>query len=72
LGGRLWAVFTLFWVTIPVTVSYMRDVVSAFRAGYSANPGNFADAVLAASYFLVPTIAGIVLWAGGILRQERT
>jgi hypothetical protein len=71
-GGRLWAVFTLFWVTIPVTVSYMRDVVSAFRAGYSANPGNFADAVLAASYFLVPTIAGIVLWAGGILRQERT
>jgi hypothetical protein len=71
-AGRLWAVFTLFWVTVPVTLSYLRDVVGAFRAGYSANPGNFADAVLAASYFLVPTIAGIVLWAGGVLRQERT
>jgi hypothetical protein len=71
-AGRLWAVFTLFWVTVPVTMSYLRDVVGAFRAGYSANPGHFADAVLAASYFLVPTVAGIVLWAGGILRQERT
>ena len=63
--------FTLFWVTVPVCASYLRDVMAAFRAGYSASPGNFADALIAASYFLVPTIAGIVLWTGGTLHKER-
>jgi putative peptide zinc metalloprotease protein len=70
-AGRLWAVFTLFWVTVPVGISYLRDVVNAFRVGYSTSPGDFADALIAASYFLVPTIAGIVLWIGGTFRQER-
>jgi putative peptide zinc metalloprotease protein len=70
-AGRLWALFTLFWVTVPVSASYLRDVVAAFRAGYSASPGNFVDALIAAGYFLVPTIAGIVLWIGGTFRKER-
>jgi hypothetical protein len=70
-AGRLWAVFTLFWVTVPVCASYLRDVVAAFRAGYTASPGNFADALIAASYFLVPTVAGIVLWIGATLHKER-
>jgi len=71
LGGRIWAVFTLFWITVPVAVSYLRVVADAFSSGYAANPGNFVDAIVMATYFLVPTIAGLVLWLGATLRQER-
>ena len=70
LAGRAWAFVTLFWVTIPVTVSYWGSLVGAFRAGYSQNPSNFLDALVVSLYFLVPTVAGFVFWAGSFARPK--
>ena len=71
LAGRVWAFATLFWLTIPVGARYIRDLAGVFNTGYSANPSNFIDAVALATYFLVPTAAGLVLWARGLLKPER-
>jgi putative peptide zinc metalloprotease protein len=70
-AGRIWAVATLFLVTLPVGLSYARNLAGAFKAGYSANPSNFADALVLATCFLAPIMAGLMLWVGGILRPER-
>jgi len=71
IAGRIWAVLVLVVVTLPVSFSYLRDLTAAFRLGYSANPGNFADALVVATYVLAPLIAGFVLWIGGMVRRER-
>jgi hypothetical protein len=71
IAGRIWAITTLFWLTIPVCAQYIRDIGGVFKAGYSANPSNFIDSVVLASYFLTPTAAGLVLWARGLLKPER-
>jgi putative peptide zinc metalloprotease protein len=71
LAGRIWAVCVLLLVTLPVGLSYIRSLGSAFRTGYSANPADFADAVVLACYFLAPTIGGLALWIAGVARRER-
>jgi hypothetical protein len=70
LTGRAWAFFTLFWITIPVCVGYWGSLVPALRVGYSANPSDFLDALTASVYFLFPTIAGFVFWAGALMRRK--
>jgi putative peptide zinc metalloprotease protein len=71
LGGRVWALGVLFLVTLPVAVSYISSLGDAFHNGYRANPSDFLDAVLLAAYFLVPTLAGLMLWIAGMARRER-
>jgi putative peptide zinc metalloprotease protein len=71
-GGRIAAVALLCIVTIPLAVRYTRSLGEAFRIGFSANPSNFLDALLLALYFLVPTIAGFILWLRSMMRQQRT
>jgi hypothetical protein len=72
IAGRIWATCVLLLVTVPVGIKYVRDLGRAFRAGYSANLSNFADAAVVAAYFIIPTIVGFVLWIGGLARRERT
>jgi putative peptide zinc metalloprotease protein len=72
MAGRVWAVATLFLVTVPVSLSYARNLAGALKAGYSANPSNFTDAVVLTACFFLPVMAGLMLWVGGILRRERT
>jgi putative peptide zinc metalloprotease protein len=69
-GGRIAAVVLLCIVTIPLAIRYIRSLGEAFRIGFSANPSNFLDALLLAVYFLVPTIAGFILWARSMMRRE--
>jgi hypothetical protein len=71
MAGRAASFFLLFAVTIPIAIQYIRDLAGAFRVGYSANPSNFLDAVLLASYFLVPLLAGVIMWIGSFARRER-
>jgi putative peptide zinc metalloprotease protein len=71
-AGRLWALFLLLAVTIPLFVRYAGNLASAFRTGYSANPSNFVDAVLLATYFLLPTTIGFTLWVSGMVRRQRS
>jgi len=70
LAGRAWAFVTLFWVTIPVCLGYWGSLVPAFRVGYAANPSDFLDALTASMYFLIPTMAGFVFWAGALIRPK--
>jgi putative peptide zinc metalloprotease protein len=72
IAGRVWAIALLCVVTIPVGILYIRSFADAFRTGFAANPSNFVDVTVVATYFIVPTIAGFVLWFRAMLRQERT
>ena len=72
LVGRAWAFATLFWVTIPLVVGYWGSLIPAFRDGYAVNPSNFIDSLAAATYFLVPTVAGFVVWAGALMRTKES
>jgi hypothetical protein len=71
LAGRVWALAVLFWATVPIGLSYVHGLGGRLRAGYSANPYDFVDAVVLTTYFLVPTTAGLMLWIGGLVRRER-
>lgn len=70
LAGIAWAFGSLFWVTIPFCASYGASLLRAFRTGYAVNPADFLDAVLASCYFLIPTLAGFVLWARTLIRPK--
>jgi len=72
LAGRAWAFVTLFWVTMPVAAGYWGSLIPALRDGYSVNPSNFIDSLAAATYFLVPTVAGFVFWAGALMRPKES
>jgi hypothetical protein len=71
-AGRVWAFSVLLSVTLPVGLSYIRNLGATFKAGYFANPSDFIDAFLVAAYFIVPMIAGFTLWIGALARRERT
>jgi hypothetical protein len=58
-------------VTLPLVVHYAGNLVAAFKAGFSANPSDFIDAFLLATYFLVPIVVGFTLWIGSMVRRER-
>jgi len=53
-AGRIWAPSLLWLITVPLSLTYLRNLVGVFRVGYSANPSDFIDAVVLANYFLVP------------------
>ncbi len=72
LAGIAWAFGSLLCVTLPFCASYAVSLTRAFRAGYSANPSDFIDAVLACCYFLIPTGAGIALWGWTLIRPKGT
>jgi putative peptide zinc metalloprotease protein len=72
LAGIVWAFGSLICVTIPFCASYGVSLMRAFRAGYSANPPDFIDAALACCYFLVPTVAGIVVWGWTLIHPKGT
>jgi hypothetical protein len=72
IGGRIWAIFMLFWMTIPVSVGYIRDLSHVFRAGYLANPWNFIDGALIATIFLTFTLAGFILWVHRLVIRQRS
>lgn len=70
--GRIAALTGLFVVTIPVSLLYIRSLVTTFKTGYSASPRDFIDALLLANYVLIPIIIGMAMWIGGFVRRERT
>ena len=71
IAGRVWAVTTFLWVTVPLCVGYTRNVAAALKTGYAADPANFLDAVALAAYFLLPTALGLVLWSRSFMVHER-
>jgi putative peptide zinc metalloprotease protein len=71
IAGRIWSLCLLLLVTVPVGVSYVRNLGAAFKTGYSANPSDFIDALVMAAVFLIPVVMGFILWTGALMRRER-
>jgi putative peptide zinc metalloprotease protein len=69
--GRALAFGALFFVTIPLASGYFRLLAGAFQKGFKANPSAFVDAVVIATFTLVPLVAGAVLWIIGLLKNWR-
>lgn len=70
-AGRILALTLLFTVTLPLAVLYIRNLGLTFKRGYSSSPSDFADALLLASYFLIPLSVGLVLWLRSLVRHAR-
>jgi hypothetical protein len=70
LAGIAWAFSILVSVTIPLCASYGVNLLHVFRTGYTANPPDFIDAVLTCCYFVIPTVAGIILWLWTLVRPK--
>lgn len=70
--GRIAALSMLSLITIPLFIYYSRNLAEAVRTGYSANPGNFLDAMMFTFYFLMPVTLGITLWIRSLVRGERS
>jgi putative peptide zinc metalloprotease protein len=68
-GGRIFALFLLWKVTVPVAIFYSRYVFEALRSGYSKNPGRFVDALTLSVYFLIPLVLGFILWVKTLSRR---
>jgi putative peptide zinc metalloprotease protein len=62
LVGRAAALWSLFFITIPVIWNYSVLIFNIFRAGYQTNPYAFADGLLLLLLILGPQIAGFWLW----------
>lgn len=69
--GRAFALTILFTVTLPLAVLYIRNLGLTFQRGFGTNPADFADALLLASYFLIPLTIGLVLWLQGMVGRAR-
>lgn len=70
--GRVVALAVLSLVTIPLFVHYARNLASALAAGYSANPGNFFDALVFTFNVLIPVALGLTLWMRSLVRRARS
>jgi putative peptide zinc metalloprotease protein len=71
-AGRLFALTVLFLVTLPLAVLYIRNLRHTFSSGFRASPSDFVDALLLASYFIIPLTVGLVMWFGNLMRRGRT
>jgi putative peptide zinc metalloprotease protein len=69
--GRALAFGTLFFVTLPLALGYFKLLVRAIQAGFGANPWGFVDAVVVATFTLIPLVAGMVLWLLSLFKNWR-
>lgn len=71
IGGRVVALSILIFVSLPVMYHYLLTVFFTLRAGYSANPYAFIDALMLGSLFLVLQGSGFWLWFRSLYRGGR-
>jgi putative peptide zinc metalloprotease protein len=72
IAGRVCAILTALWATIPVSVGYWHILSSVISQGYQANRTGFVDGIVLTLYFLVPTVAGCVLWVRSFAHGARS
>lgn len=60
--GRIVALYSLVFITLPLIWHYSLSLLPVFRAGYQTNPYAFVDALLMLSMVCVPQGIGLWLW----------
>jgi len=69
--GRAVALLSLFFITIPVMLSYLTTCSKALLAGFSAGRYAFFDALFTFTFIFVPILIGLVWWGGSLVRRRR-
>jgi putative peptide zinc metalloprotease protein len=70
--GRGLALFSLFFITLPILAKYLAGVFLALRRGYGGNPYQYIDSLAVGALNLIPLIIGLSLWITSIVRKRRT
>ena len=60
--GRIAALYSLIFITLPLVWHYSQSLLPVLRSGYQANPYAFVDALLMLSMVCVPQGIGLWLW----------
>jgi putative peptide zinc metalloprotease protein len=69
--GRAVALWSLFFVTLPVAGKYLKSSIATMMTGFSGGTYAFFDALFILVFYLFPLGLGMSLWIRGILRQRR-
>jgi putative peptide zinc metalloprotease protein len=69
--GRIAALCILFFVHIPLLVSYVRLIASTLSAGYRGNADAYLDTLLMTSFVTLPLAAGFWLWIRSMMKTAR-
>jgi hypothetical protein len=69
--GRGVALWTLFFITLPVAGKYLRSSVTTMLTGFSGGSYAFFDALFILFFYLFPLGLGMSLWIRGIVKHRR-
>lgn len=68
-AGRCLALFSLFFVTLPVLFHYIGNAVLTIWHGYGGDPYKFFDSLVVGTLNLAPLAAGLFLWITSLVRR---
>jgi hypothetical protein len=69
--GRAVALWSLFFITLPVAGKYLKSSIATMMTGFSGGTYAFFDALFILVFYLFPLGLGMSLWIRGIVRQRR-
>jgi putative peptide zinc metalloprotease protein len=69
--GRILSLTVFFTVVLPLFFHYAGHIGEAIKAGFSANPYVYLDALLITVFGLVPLLIGLWMWSLSITRRFR-
>jgi len=69
--GRGVALFSLFFISLPVLFQYLSSALLALRRGYGGSHYQYFDSVAVGALNLVPLIIGLSLWITSLVRKRR-
>lgn len=69
--GRILALWTLFYITLPVAWKYLLTSAKTLMTGFSGSGYAFLDALFIVVFYLFPLGLGMGLWIRGMVKQRR-
>jgi putative peptide zinc metalloprotease protein len=69
--GRMLALVSLLFITIPVMLKYLTSCSKGLLAGFSAGPYAFFDALFTFTFIVVPIVIGLVWWLASMVKRWR-
>lgn len=70
--GRGLALFSLFFITLPILSHYLVSAFVVVRRGYVSNHYQYLDSVAVGALNLIPLVIGLIMWITSIVRKRRT
>ena len=70
--GRGVALFSLFFITLPILFRYLGGARLALQQGYAGDHYQFIDSVAVGVLNLMPLVIGLTLWMASLVRRRST